>query len=297
MMVTATESSELRQKIDAEFPFEIYKGRMTGPDNLATPHFGLFRDDRTEDACVGNAVRANYVPHTRDDVAAMSEAVVDAMGGVDYKIACHWNHGHNVTIGPTKEYRASVINDRDSIWPRFVLNAGYGGRAFSASLGLYRDVCSNLQMVRSAGQSISASIRHTSGLRPRIADLIEQFQGLLAEWQGVVTTAQEMQSRTLAVDEYLAEVFPKIGSDNKRESDNARRRIRSVVMRVSRERQRLGLAMGDLGQATAWELYNGVQGYAQHEMPRRGNPSQYERALKSLDESIVAKAMELSLAS
>ena len=45
-----------------KFSFSVDKFPLYGPDNMATPHFGLFKSDSGE--CVGKSVSARYVPHT-----------------------------------------------------------------------------------------------------------------------------------------------------------------------------------------------------------------------------------------
>ncbi len=44
---------------------------LKGPDNLKTPHYGLFRSDNGE--CLSYAPKSTYTPHTREDVIVLAE--------------------------------------------------------------------------------------------------------------------------------------------------------------------------------------------------------------------------------
>jgi hypothetical protein len=76
--------------------------------------------------------------------------------------------------------------------PRIVIDAGYGGQAFRASLGLYRDVCRNMMIMRQA-EGTNVAIRHTSGLRLQMDELIETFASLEAGWGNLALVAQRVE--------------------------------------------------------------------------------------------------------
>lgn len=133
--------------VRAAFPFEVQKFRLSGPDGLTTPHYGLFRSDDAR--CVGVAVRKGYEPHTTDDVCALVEAASTAFDS-QCKVNCYFADGHFVTVAPGDEYRRNIFGTKDNIWPRMIIRAGYDGRAFRADCGFYRDACRNLAMIRSS---------------------------------------------------------------------------------------------------------------------------------------------------
>ena len=136
----------ISDSVRAAFPFTVDKLPLSGPENLKTPHYGLFRSDNG--ASVGVACRKGYEPHTVDDVCALVEAAASAFDG-DAKARCLFHDGHYVTVEPSAEYRRSIFGTADNIWPRLIIRAGYDGRAFRAQLGFYRDACRNLAMIRS----------------------------------------------------------------------------------------------------------------------------------------------------
>ncbi|MCO6043341.1 DUF945 domain-containing protein [Aeoliella sp. ICT_H6.2] len=291
-MTTTLEN--VRQSIAEAFPFEVCKLPLLGPDRERTPHYGLFRSDNSE--CVGNACRRGYTPHTLDDVQALAEAASAGFDASHCGITCSWDGGHHVIIGPTDEHRRAIYGTADNIFPRFILQAGYDGRAFTASLGLFRDACSNLQWIRTAGQSHSVSLRHTRQLRDRMPGLIETFRGLAARWDGVVSTVERMQAAELDFREFVAAVYPMPEDASRRTVGSYQRRAESIVGRLMRERQRTGRPLGSAHTATAWEAFNAIQGYVQHDKSRKGRLSVAQRAIKALTDADVSRAMELALA-
>lgn len=272
----------IRETLTQAFPFSVDKFPLSGPDGMNTPHYGLFRSDTSDN--VGNAVRAGYTPHTLDDVATLAEAAGIAFGEDSLpRIRCHWRNGHYVTIAPSDEFRQSIFGTADNIFPRFIVSAGYGGTAFSASLGLYRDCCRNLAMLQPAGERVNAKIRHTHSLRPRLAELVRTFQRLAGKWSDVAETARHLDTVEVDLLSFVSEV---LGSN----------RNDAVSRRIYRERQLTDRPLGSLATVTAWEAYNGVQGYVQHETRRRGRPSDMERALAALSDPAVNRAMQHAIA-
>ena len=106
---------------------------MLGNEKLETGElFGLYRDDTWQ--IVNRAsVTKGYHPHTTDDVLALVEATSSLFEG-DCNVQCHFNSGHYVSIQPTDEYRRQVYGERDNVWPRVMISAGYDGKPFRAAM-------------------------------------------------------------------------------------------------------------------------------------------------------------------
>ena len=102
--------------------------------------------------------------------------------------------GHYVSIAPTREERLKVFGESDNVWSRVVIQALYDGRAFKANLGAYRDACKNLQMMETVS-NCSMSIGHTSQLRTKMDELIEQFRSLRDAWGSMTEAIVLMQSK------------------------------------------------------------------------------------------------------
>lgn len=309
-MSTATQDGlgidQIRESIESAFPFEVEKYPLCGPDSMATPHYGLFRDDTSQ--CVGVAVRKGYVPHTRDDVAALCEAGATAFGGQVAQVDAHWNDGHFVCIAPSSDDlrqawdatgRAgghTIDRQSDVVFPRLMIRAGYDGRAFRAELGLQRLVCRNLMSIPVQGKAVSSVIRHTIGLRDKMPSLVKQFETVAGRWDDVVATIDKARQIEVDMADFIRTVYP-IDADATKRSRNAfTRRVESIMTRLYQERRALGMASQDPKRATAWEAYNAVQGYVQHDANRHGRPSQMARAIVALDDRAVANASALAFA-
>ena len=285
--------ARVREAVESTSPAVVYKASLGGPDNMATPHYGLFTG---EGECVGNAVRAGYEVHTRDDIIAMGEAAASVFDGEEVAVKCRWKEGHYLTIGPTVARRKEIFGTKDAVFPRFLVRAGYDGRSFSAGLGLKRDACDNLQMLSSVGRQNFVKLRHTRNLREMMPSLVEEFSRLAARWDSVHEIASEMNAKKVVLADYLAKVYPGAGSDSERTKNAALKRIESIVARISRERVSLTGLLGNIDKVTAWEAYQGVQGYCQHDKSRKGRPGREDRAWLALDDKDVEKALRMAVA-
>ncbi len=280
-------------RVRSAFPFSVDKFPLRGPENMATPFYGLFRSD-TGTAVGYGSVSDRYEPHTTEDINALVEAAGTAFGGVA-DVKCHFDHGHYVTVQPTKEQRLAVFGTKDNVFPRIVIDAGYGGQAFRASLGLFRDACRNMMILRQA-EGTNVSIRHTSCLRLQMDELIATFASLEAGWGNLSLVVQQMQNREVRMVEFLNAIYGEPKSDEGRSVTMHRNRTEAIFRRLSSERMVTG--RGPLNAdyvVSGWEAFNAVQGYSQHDSIRRGRPTEMERIVRSLHDGRVAQAERLAL--
>ena len=290
-----TTMNNVQEKVVNAFNFQIEKFPLSGPDNLKTPFYGLFRSDNLK--TVGNAVSKRYVPHQTDDVLAITEAASKAFGdGIDVK--CHFRDGHFVEIAPSSSHRRTIFGTEDNVFPRCIVNAGYDGRAFKASLGFYRDLCSNLHIPKAVGFASSVRLRHTSGLRKFMNGMIEDFKLLGDSWDSMVEQLESMQNREVRIVDFLNEIYPQPEDDSKRGLTIHKNRTEAILRRLMRERQASGRPeLDQSGSVSAWEAFNAVQGYVQHEATRKSgfNNDMDRIILASRDQAVVA-AERLALA-
>lgn len=280
-------------RVRSAFPFSVDKFPLRGPENMLTPFYGLFKSD-TGTAVGYGSVSDRYEPHTTDDVLALVEAAGVAFDGVA-DVKCHFDHGHYVTIQPTKERRLAVYGTRDNVFPRVVIDAGYGGQAFRASLGLYRDACRNMMILRQA-EGTNVAIRHTSSLRLQMDELIATFAGLESGWGNLTTIVGRMQNREVRMVEFLNAIYGEPKSDEGRSVTMHRHRTEAIFRRLQSERMTTG--RGPLGSdfvVSGWEAFNAIQGYVQHDSIRRGRPTEMERIVRALHDNKVAQAERLAL--
>lgn len=302
-------AEQIGQAVREAFPFDVDKLPLSGPEGLRTPFYGLFRGDTGEN--VGAAVKRGYLPHTVDDVAALAEAGAEAFAdwGGAADIRCNWREGHYVTIQPTEEARRAAWDERhgnggahhirrdsDVYYPCLMIRAGYDGTAFKGSLMVKRLICRNLMAIPVQGQTIARSIRHTAGLRAKMPELVADFRRVVDSADSVAETIDRAAQQRVDMADFLRTVYPL----DERASDRSRRaherRVERIMRRLHRERAQLGTPAGNYRQASAWEAYNAVQGFTQHDARRNGRPSDFERAAMALDDRAVARAAELAFA-
>jgi hypothetical protein len=290
------ETLSIADAVRTAFPFTVDKFRLQGPDNMRTDHFGLFRSDSRE--CTGRACKEIYVAHQTDDVVALVEAAQTVFGEGDTDVQCHWRDGHYVTVSPSRDIRKSLAGGKDNNFPRLIIRAGYDGKAFSTTLGLYRDVCSNLMMMRHVAGT-TTTIRHTSGLRGKMDDLITDFESLQGGWQAVQEYIDNLSNRQVALQDFLEHLYPTPKPDASQNTVTRHKNtISAIVNRCLREHQKVGQNwtsdQGKLG-VSAWMAYNAVTGFVEHDKvrkTRKGEPAagQFDRSILAMNDSVVAKA-------
>lgn len=285
--------STILETVKSKFDFSIEKFPLAGPDGLKTPVYGLFRSDNGQ--YVGKPCSKHYVAHQTDDVMALVESASEAFDGIG-SLQCHFRDGHYVSIAPSKDERRAIFGTADNIFPRFIVNAGYDGRAFSATVGFYRDACSNLAMMRQVSGT-TVSIRHNSNLREKMDDLIQTFSTLRESWATLADVAAELQTRQVRMADFLDQVYGQPNENSKHSMTRHKNRTEAIFRRLSRERFITGRgSMDSEFNVSAWEAYNAIQGYVQHDATRKGNPSDFARIISAANDQAVKKAESLVLA-
>lgn len=291
-------SNLVSTKIKAAFDFTVDKFPLSGPDGLRTPWYAMFRSD-TEEVVGNGSVTSRYVPHQTDDVLALVDAAAEAFDN-EIDVKTHFRDGHYVSIQPTTHERLSVYGNADNVWPRIIINAGYDGRAFAATMGYYRDACRNLAMMRQV-EGTTVSIRHTSGLRSHMDSLISTFNVLKESWAGLTDVIQNLQSVNVQMADFLNDIYPQPDTDaSKRGVTVHRERTEAIFRRLQRERFKTGrgeMLKQDRFTVSAWEAFNAVQGFVQHDaQSKTGFKSDFDRILRASRDASVRKAENLVLA-
>ena len=287
----ATEITVL-DSVKAAFPFSVDKYPLSGPDGMRTDLYGLFRSDNAEH--VGKPCSKNYVPHQSDDVVALVEAAGEAFEGIGHT-KCTFKNAHHVCVSPSRDQRRAIFGTADNIFPRFMIRGGYDGRGFLATMGFYRDACDNLAMLRQV-EGTSVSIRHGSGLREKMDDLIQTFSVLKESWATLGDVITELQSREMKMPEFLDQVYGQPDEDSKRSKKIHSNRTKAIFRRLSRERFSTGRRVMDTEfKVSAWEAYNAIQGYVQHDKSRHGKPSDFDRVIAASNDQHVRKAEKITM--
>jgi hypothetical protein len=281
-------------KVREFFP-QVSKLPLFGPEGIRTSHYGLFRMDSGE--AFGPAVSNNYVPHTTDDVVALMDASATVFGDAA-DVQMGFDGGHFLSVQPTKEHRLNLLENsggNDAVWMRLVIRARYG-ECFRASIGVWRDACRNLAIMRQV-TGTSVVIRHTSGLRDRMNDLIEDFGALRGGWEALVNRMRRMEELRVNTASFLDQMFPMDANATERSQSMHRARIESIIRRVARERVAVGRNSNDLQTVTGFEAYQAVQGWVQHDRKRRGRPGDFDRIILAMSDATVARAEDIVTAS
>jgi len=283
-------------QVAAAFDFTVDKFPLSGPDGMTTPWYAMFRSDGA--GVVGEgSVTDRYVPHQTEDVIALVDACESVFDEAS-QVKTHFRNGHYVSVAPSDDYRRSIFGSRDNIFPRLIIRGGYDRSAFNVTLGIYRDACQNLLMLRSVTETYQ-SIRHTSELRFAMDELIGQFETLKEGWNTLTSLVESMQSAEVSMVDFLNQVYPEPDADaGQRAVTIHKNRTEKIFRRLQRERVKTGRsAIGSTFEVSAWEAYNAVQGFNQWDAPRReGFKGEFDRILQAAKNPAVNKAESLALA-
>jgi hypothetical protein len=282
-------------KVADKFDFTVDKFPLSGPDGMKTPAYGLFRSDNA--GFVGscnNAKSVNYVPHQTEDVIALVEASATLFDG-EVDVACHFKDGHYVSVQPTKDKRLAVYGEKDNVFPRIIINAGYDGKAFRASMGYYRDACRNLSMMRMVNGT-TVSIRHMSNLRSEMNELIDTFGVLGESWEGLSERILALEATRVNMASVLDTIFGETPKEIGRGKTIHENRTKAIVGRIFNEQFKTGRNPQESpNDVSAWELFNGIQGFAQHDKSRHGKKTDFEKAIMAFSDTKVQAAEKLLL--
>jgi hypothetical protein len=285
------QTNGMADRLRASFP-TVNKFPLSGPDGMRTPWYGLFRTD-TGDVVGPGSVSSAYEPHTTDDVVALVEAAESTFGDVsDFQSG--FRGGHFVSVQPSNDRDLRLkLYENDIVFPRLNISGRYG-EGFRASIGLFRLICSNLStMSQVAG--VSVSFRHTSGLRPKMDELIQTFGTLQHGWSALSARIVEMDQQRVNVAQFLDAMYGQPEEGSQRSITIHRTRTEDIITRLARERTAAGRPMGSLHEASAWEAFNMVQGYTQHDKSRKGRVTAFDRAIMAGLDPAVTRAEKVLL--
>jgi len=283
-------------QVATAFDFTVDKFPLSGPAGMRTPWYAMFRSDNSSVVGEGS-VTDRYVPHQTEDVIALVDACESVFDEAS-QVKTHFRNGHYVSVAPSDDYRRSIFGSRDNIFPRLIIRGGYDRSAFNVTLGIYRDACQNLVMLRSVSETYQ-SIRHTSGLRFAMDELIGQFQTLKEGWNTLTSLVESMEANEVRMVDFLNQVYPEPDADaGQRAVTIHKNRTEKIFQRLQRERVKTGRpTIGPTFEVSAWEAYNAIQGFNQWDAPRReGFKGEFDRILQAAKNPAVNRAESLALA-
>jgi hypothetical protein len=106
-----------------------------------------------------------------------------------------------------------------------------------------------------------------------------------------------MESRDVILTDFLKGVYGEPDSDSKRAVTVHKNRTEAIVRRLLGEQVRSGRSqMGGDFKVSAWEAFNAVQGYVQHETSRKnGFKGEMDRLILANQDAAVHRAEALAL--
>lgn len=213
------------------------------------------------------SVGKDYTPHQYGrDLAPIVDLALGAFDQISNVRAWWSGTGHVVRILPSDEYRREVFGT-DTLVPCLQIRADYFASPI-VSVGGYRDLCSNMLMF-SMVRGTTAKLRHTSGLPVRAEIVQRQIRDTLATFDATMSQIGKASTEVVSLADFYREVYPQSAAaaeGSGRANTIQRNRLDALIARLMRERRVTGTPVGvGRGQATAWEAYNSVQGYEQHE--------------------------------
>jgi hypothetical protein len=280
-------------KVVQAFDHDVQKFPVSGPDNMQTGYHGLF--DKNGKVVGTRSVTDDYYVHTCDDIVELATAAINTFNGVA-DVKCSFNHGHRLIIEPPEDVRKAVYGTQDNIFGRLVINAPYVSGAVDATFGLWRDMCSNLAMLRML-EGTTTKIRHTKSLDWKMDNLKAEFANLSNGWNEISDAVDTMEDNRVILKDFLDSVYGGLKADADARAIKAHeKRTELITLRLLKEHQQAGRpAIGSNFEVSGWQAFNAVQGHQQHKSIKRGNPTADDRIWKSFDDKLIRKAERLAL--
>jgi hypothetical protein len=130
--------------------------------------------------------------------------------------------------------------------------------------------------------------------------LISTFNVLKESWAGLTDVIQNLQSVDVQMADFLESIYSTPDADaSKRGVTVHRERTEAIFRRLQAERFRTGrqaMSPSDDFTVSAWEAFNAVQGYVQHDaQSKKGFKSDFDRILRASRDANVRKAESLVL--
>ena len=143
---------------------------------------------------------------------------------------------------------------------------------------------------------VSKSIPHSSKLKERHAELVESFSIVANGWEKTVEHLKRMEERRIGIGALMLEILGGAPDEDGAKLTNYKKKIQKIVTIIDKEREKLGKPQ-DFKNASAWELFNAVQGYSQHWKTRKsgklGKPSEFDRIIMAANDPMVNRTEAL----
>jgi hypothetical protein len=140
-------------------------------------------------------------------------------------------------------------------------------------MGYYRDVCKNMHIMRSV-ESTTQTIRHTSGLRSKMDELVKTFSRLRGSWSELTETIEVMSNRQVNMVQFLNAIYGEPETESGRGATMHKNRTEAIFKRLQGELTLLGKPMTNDFMVSGWDAFNAIQGHVQHTATLKGRIQQ-----------------------
>ncbi len=289
--------SEVDAYLEDAFDFDVIKRRMYDPDMKTTPHYGLEKfHSVSKREWLPHTFKEGYIPHTLDHVKNLVRAYEYAVGSIG-DVQCAWDNAHVVVLRSLPGH--SVDINGHVVEPTMMIRAGYDSTAVVSRLGLFNHVCANGLFNLDRDRSMSTRITHNAMMEGRIETLARSIEGLSDRVEEAVGAVRTASTVNVSLSEFVREVYPLSTDASSRTRYNYESRVESIMMRVIRERAIRGFSLLECSgnpKVSAFDAYNAIQGYEQHQARRKNVKNTTERMVRAVDNKFVRKAASLAFA-
>ena len=168
-----------------------------------------------------------------------------------------------------------------------------------------------MQSDKQGANHFASRIVHSRLMVEKFDSLVNSISAKVALWDDMIKVARELSQKNLSFKDFMDKVYPIITEDSDRKKTTRNNRVTKISDRIVAECKTLGLptelAPSVEGQkpwiknASAWILFNGVQGHIQHSTGKKVNGqvvTPLGREFRSIDDTsgVISKALNIAIA-
>jgi len=279
-LITKITDAELSSFLDTNgmnFDVEMKPTFIEGPDNdqlyghqIPTGGFVAMRTDNNTPLGRGGLSKGFHPIQNRDAFRVISE--MSGVTDLQMKNAGMWGNGAGIyaqiSLG---DLQVGNSNTGDNVGKYLtIVNSHDGSKGMQILITPYRYFCKNqiAASIARAGENEKISIRHTASANIRLEELIRTVKiadGTFERTQEIYNGLANQKINNEYAKEVLEQLFPAPKKMEGRAKTIWESNIQSVWERYQYADG------GRIEQATAWNLYNAVQGTIQHDSKNTAN--------------------------
>lgn len=196
------------------------------------------------------------------DQAIAAYKTLRCMGSDCVEMSAHFHNGYHISFTQKIEYsQRRFMFENDIVIPWFNLSIPYNA-CFTGNGGGKRIVCSNLFTTKHVAK-FHFSLRHTKNMGERLIGVEKGIQAIAGNWDAFIEHCNTLARKSVSLDAFYEHVYGE-KPDTKRGITVWNDRKAEIRARIDSEANKLGLSPNN-----AWLVFNGLQGYLQHDTTRK----------------------------